>query len=110
MIDWDREVLGPVMGIFGEDQRPLYTPPGGIPFYVDGAVFDEAYASVTELADGSTTTTVGPALGVRTVLFCDPPAQGGIVYVPRTGKTYVVRDVRPDGHGHAKLLMNEAAV
>lgn len=115
-IDWDRLVLAPVMGLFGEGQAsdqstwPIYTPRGLAPFALADAVFDAEYEQVdVNPEDGSASTSRRPVLGVRAALFPRLPAQGDTVLIPSTGKTYVVRDVQPDGHGHAKLMLMETA-
>ncbi|KWT89350.1 hypothetical protein APY03_3429 [Variovorax sp. WDL1] len=47
-------------------------------------------------------------LGIRTSDFPVLPLQGDQILVPSRGKTYVIREVQIDGHGAAKLLLNEA--
>ena len=115
-IDWDALVLAPVMAVFGEGDpavpasQPFYTPRGLPGFPLADAVFDAEYEQIEiNQADGSQSTTHRPVLGVRTSLFPRPPAQNDKVFIPSTGKTYVVRDVQPDGHGHAKLMLMEMA-
>jgi hypothetical protein len=108
-VDWDAVVLGPVMGVFGEDEivgLPNYRPVNGVPFDLADAVFDEAYMSLDPNDDGPAINTVSPVLGVRLALFPSPPIQGDQVYIPRVGQTFKVKDVRPDGHGSAKLMLN----
>lgn len=111
-IDWDVVVLGPVMGVFGEDATVglvVYTPAGHAPFDLADAVFDDAYTALV-LNDGAPEiNTLQPVLGVRLALFPVPPAQDDEVYVPRVQHHFIVSDVQPDGHGHAKLnLMRRA--
>lgn len=112
-IDWDAELLAPVMQLFGEgtsaDQStlPLYTPRGLSGFRLADAVFDAQYELVQVATDGSQNTAHMPVLGVRTALFPRDPAQNDQVLIPSTGKTYIVKDVQPDGHGHAKLVLQE---
>lgn len=115
-IDFDKLVLAPVMGIFGEGQPadpttwPTYTPRGGAPFALADAVFDAEYELVTVEEDGVPTSSRRPVLGVRMVLFpTGAPAQNDSVTIPSTGKNYIVSDVHPDGHGHAKLILMEAS-
>ncbi|MCW2521750.1 MAG: hypothetical protein JWO63_85 [Frankiales bacterium] len=113
-IDWDSLVLGPVMGVFGEGEAsdqtswPLYTPVGGAAFRLADAVFDRFYADVETEGD-SEVTTRKPVLGVRLALFDVEPAQNDLVHIPSVGITFVVKDVRPDGHGHAKLILMATA-
>jgi len=105
-IDWDAVVLGPTIAIFGEGQgmRPIYTAEGAPPVEIDG-VFDEAYREVDLIDTGVGANTVMPVLGVRLVQFARPPRQGELITIPRVGKDYVIKDVRPDGHGWAKLML-----
>ncbi len=113
--DWDAELLGPVMSVFGEGMPgtpsswPIYTPKGGSAFQLVDAVFDSAYHDVTSLAEDDSATSRRPVLGVRAVLFTVPPAQNDTVFIPSNGMTYGVTDARPDGHGHIKLMLIEVA-
>lgn len=111
-IDWDAEVLAPVMALFGEGDAsqhstwPTYTPHGLPAFALADAVFDRAYADVTIDGDGSEVTTRKPCLGVRAALFrLRPPQQDDRVFIPSVPGTFLVKDVRPDGHGHIKLIL-----
>lgn len=114
-IDWDAELLGPVMSVFGEgapgvpSSWPTYTPRRGSAFQLPDAVFDEQYHRVVEQGDGSEVSTSTPVLGVRASLFEQPPAQGDRVLIPSNGKTYRVADAQADGHGHVLLVLIEAA-
>jgi hypothetical protein len=114
-IDWDALVLTPVMAVFGEGDPadpstlPLYTPVGRAPFRLASAVFDREYLDVTLFDDGSQNTTSRPVLGVRLALFEVPPVQNDLVLIPSVGITYIVKEVRPDGHGAAKLMLNATA-
>ncbi len=108
-IDWDAEVLGPVMAVFGANeasQLPTYTPAGGTSFPLADSVFDRAYLLVTLDGDGSENTTRRPVLGVRDALFTVPPAQNDLVFIPSVGITYIVKEVRSDGHGWTLLALN----
>lgn len=109
-IDWDREVLAPTMAVFGEDQPVLFTYRGGMTVALPDAVFDSAYREVVDLEDGGQSNTIRPCLGVRAALFLErAPKQNDTVYIASAGKTYVVTDPQPDGHGHIKLMLQEAA-
>ena len=111
----DGLILAPVMGIFGEGQPnvsttwPIYTPQGLPAFALADAVFDAEYADIDVDQDGQQTSSNRPVLGVRLSLFPRLPAQNDQVLIPSTGKTYMVSDVHPDGHGHAKLILMETA-
>ncbi len=125
MIDWDSIVIGPTVGVFGEPV--LYQPmisagplgpldsriPGADPFQITG-VFDSEYLELQPLAIGdmigmpSHITSARPVLGIQLSQFTTPPAQGDQLTVIATGRVYVVQEVQPDGHGGAKLPLNEA--
>lgn len=105
MIDWDAHVLAPLEGVFGE--AVTYTPAVGLPFQISG-VFDEAYREV-ELAGGLGMTSEMPVLGVRLSQFSVAPKQGDQLTIQRTAATYAVKEVRQDGHGAAKLMLNYLA-
>lgn len=102
MIDWDANVLSAHMGVFGESIT--YTPAGGQAFSTTG-VFDEAYREV-DLAGGMAVTTDMPVVGVRLSQFAIAPAQGDQLVIDRLAWTFVVKEVRSDGHGFAKLMLN----
>lgn len=105
MIDWDAELLSPVMAVFGEDQPCRYMPRGGAAFDLADAVFDAEYQEVSIDGDVSASTQTKPILGVRMSLFPAPPKQNDRVLIRSVGKVWIVKDVRPDGHGHAKLML-----
>lgn len=111
-IDWDAELLAPVMAVFGEGMPgvpaswPTYHPDGGAAFQLPDAVFDEAYAH-TEIVDDVPISTRNPALGVRASLFVTPPQQGDLVFIPSVEKTFAVANPQPDGHGHVLLILME---
>lgn len=105
MVDWDSLVLAPLQTVFGEPFTHL--PAFGAPLDASG-IFDEAYREV-DLAGGMAVTTEHPVLGVRTSDFPSLPLRGDQVVIPSRGKTYVIREVQIDGHGAAKLLLNEAS-
>lgn len=101
-------VLGPLMGVFAEpvEFRPAG---GGTPISVSG-VFDRAYTRDVALEDGSIgVTTESPTLGVRLSDFQSPPKQNDRFFIPSAGATFIVREVRVDGHGAARCLLNKVA-
>lgn len=114
-VDWDTELLAPVMAVFGEgtpgvpSSWPTFRPLSGPVFQLPDAVFDEEYKRVVELADGSTQSLSAPVLGVREILFPVPPQQGDTAFIPSKGQLYAVADVQPDGHGHILLILVEAS-
>lgn len=102
MVDWDALVLGPCLAVFGDPVT--FVPVIGSPIAISG-VFDEAYGEV--VLDGEVPiTSESPVLGVRLSAFVAPPQQGDALVVRNS--RYVVREVRPDGHGGAKLMLNYA--
>lgn len=101
-IDWDANVLAPLEKVFG--QPVTYLPQNGPPFGVSG-IFDEAYREL-DLVSGMRVSTVVPVLGVRLSEFASPPRQDDQLIIQATGLTYVVKEVRPDSHGAAKLMLN----
>ncbi|MCP1376042.1 head-tail joining protein [Dyella lutea] len=101
-IDWDKAVLAPTEGVFGEAATYLPAAGGTLPIV---GVFDEAYREVDLVDTGVGATSVTPVIGVRLAQFVATPVQGDQVRVPSVGKLYVVREVRPDGHGWAKLML-----
>lgn len=114
MIDWDTVVIGPATAIFGE---PVLYIPAGQPGMTITGVFDVAYKPLTPLGGhmglepldiglSGDTNSVGPVLGVQLSQFSQLPAQDDVLTVRDV--LYRVREVQPDGHGVAKLLLNEA--
>ncbi|PXX49376.1 head-tail joining protein [Aquitalea magnusonii] len=106
MIDWDKQVLGPVIGVFGEPAE--ITPQSGSPYSVSG-VFDEAYKAVDGFSGVESITSVCPVFGIQASACPARPQQGDAVTIIRLGITYLIRDIHDDGHGHLKLLMNYAS-
>jgi hypothetical protein len=104
------------MGVFGEACQCRNA--WGQQFHIVG-VFDEAYLELTPMGRGpglaSEATDYGlpgavstemPVLGVQLSQFPRPPVQGDAVQI--RGAWYRVKEVRADGHGSAKLLLNAA--
>lgn len=110
MIDWDALVLGPTVRIFGEPVTYTSCITGQV--FAITAVFDEAYMDLMPVSSGSMDvgeptqiSTTRPVLGVQISQFlASPPHQGDVALV--RGAQYWVREVRADGHGSAKLLLN----
>jgi hypothetical protein len=107
-IDWDTYVLGPTVSVFGEPVT--YSPAAGNgPILAIGGgaitgVFDEAYRDQDAIV-GIEANTLMPVLGVRLAQFPTAPVKNDQLIRQSTGLTYIVRDVRPDGHGGAKLML-----
>lgn len=137
MIDLDALVIGPTVQAFGtagtytpmtpaldRGGNETYSPDGqplrqaGTPYAVTG-VFDEQFLEVTPGGGGPFSATDAmdlgapggiseamPVYGVQLSAMLTTPVQGDQVII--NGTTYAVREVRPDGHGWAKLLLNLA--
>ena len=104
MIDWDEKVLKPTVTVFGDAVAYFPAQAGYIPIT---GVFDEAYREIISLdSEMIESNTTYPVLGVRSIQFPVTPAQGDQLVIERIKERYVVRDVRPDGHGHLLLLLN----
>jgi hypothetical protein len=103
-IDWDKEVLAPLQRVFAEPVA--YTTAAGTVLQGIEGVYDSAYRDVS-LIDPLGSNEPVPVLGVRMVLFPVLPVPDDTVFVPSANITYVVREVRSDGHGWAKLMLGE---
>ena len=108
-IDFSALVLAPAMVSFG--QTVSYVPARGASFSFNG-VFDEAYTELVVI-DGEAVTVKMPVLGVRLSDMAQYPVQGDALstfsLVSQTTNKYIVREVRPDSHGGAKLMLNTQA-
>ena len=113
-IDWGTLVLGPNIAIFGQPVGYLSATYGQANI---NAIFDEAYLQLDPLGrgpDGETfqlgspggVTTAKPVIGIRLSDLPFAPDQGDRVMIGTD--TYVVKEVRADGKGGAKLLLNAA--
>ena len=106
-IDWNQHVLQPVNNVFGEPGT--YSAAEGGSFAING-VFDQAYTEVIITDDSAPINSVMPVFGVCLADFpawCATPKKNDKLYVNSVKLTYIVRDVRPDGHGHAKLMLGK---
>ncbi|WP_110947419.1 head-tail joining protein [Pseudomonas bohemica] len=107
-IDWDKVVLGPLESVFGEGDSSgdsiMFYPDGAAPYAIDG-VFDAAYRDVNLVDPMVDANTTQPVLGVRLSIFHAQPQPDDQVYIPSTGNMYLVKEVRPDSHGWAKLML-----
>lgn len=137
MIDFDTLVTGPAVAVFGQavtyapftaSRNPygeLVLDANGDPTgtfgtsYAATGVFDAQYIEVTPLGRGPFVSTEGmefgatggiteaqPVLGVQLSAMLTVPGQGDQVTVGAT--VYVVKEVQPDSHGWALLLLNLA--
>lgn len=112
MFDIDGLILGPLAGVFAEPA--VMTRAHDLSQVAISGVFDEAYLPVAAIGgdlgmDGIHVTTASPALGVR--LSAIPgacPRQGDQLLI--RGKTYAVKEVQPDSHGWALLILNRASL
>lgn len=104
-IDWDAEVLAPTVGTFGEDATYM---PQGAPAFPLWGVFDEAFKDVANL-DPLEANTVMPVIGVRLSQMPVMPQQNDQIRIASVSRLYFVIDVKPDGHGWAKLMLGDTA-
>jgi hypothetical protein len=112
-VDWDTLLIGPTVARFGE---PVTYSTQAASFAIVG-VFDEAYRELIVVAAGEATfsdhmlgsavSAERPVLGVQLSQFPAGtyPTQSDTLVV--RGALYIVKEVRPDGHGWARLLLNE---
>lgn len=114
MIDWQNKVVAPCIAAFGQ---PATLVQGGQSYPLNG-VFDEAYAEVDPSSD-MPVTTVKPCFGfnVADVNLAGQPVsvlQGARLTIaasafagasPAVDTAYIVREVRLDGHGWARLML-----
>ena len=119
-VDWDA-LNTACMAAFGNepgegDALISYLPQGAAPFPIQ-AVFDRAYLDVLPMggAGGSEARPMGaagnvsarkPVLGVQLSQFPVQPRQGDQASVG--ADTYLVKEVRPDGHGWALLHLSKS--
>jgi len=103
-IDWNAEVIGPLMGVFGEPV--VYAPQAGATFQITG-VYDKAFFAV-DVETGSLVSTSQPTLGVQLSQFPSNylPQQGDQLRIVGTGEQWEVREVHSDGKGGARLMLN----
>lgn len=109
-VDWDKAVLEPLAKVFGEgvqaDGPIMFYPDGGSPYAIDG-VFDAAYRDIHLVDTLVDANTVVPVLGVRLAIFPVAPISDDQVFIPSTGSMYLIKEVRPDSHGWAKLMLGK---
>lgn len=102
--DFEGHILAPLFEQFAESIT--YTHAGGETLAISG-IFDEAYRELIPQGGVLAYTTERPVCGVRLAEFGNaPPQQADTVTVNRTGSVYEVQEVRLDGHGAAKLMLN----
>lgn len=104
-VDWDSAVLAPLIDIFGEPA--VFTPFDGDDYQVS-AIFDDAYQGVV-MAGGMPVNSTGPIAGVRLAEFVVLPQQDDRLFRVKTGELFAIKDVQPDSHGGAKLLLQVTA-
>jgi hypothetical protein len=120
-IDWEAKAGAPNVAVFGEPAT--FTPASGDPAFDVVGVFDNQFRSTTLLSDDAPTSDRLPVFGVNESQFLPTasvptkarPVQNDRVTFPATakhegaGKTYLVKEPRPDNHGIFHLVLNEAA-
>lgn len=105
-VDFEALVAGPCMDVFGEPAT--FRPASGQPFQISG-IFDKAYSELVIDEAGAGITTVIPVIGVLRSAFPLPPRQGDKIQIPSVNTTYVVKEVRDDGHAIYKLMLNKVS-
>lgn len=103
MIDFDSLVIGPLIGIFGEPAT--FEPANDAAAFPITGVFDEANLELDLTGETAVTTQV-PTIGVQLSQFPVPPLQDDRLVIVRTATRYIVKEVRVDSHGHARLMLN----
>lgn len=105
-IDWDAKVGTPTTKIFGVDGGAKFKPAAGGSFDIIG-VFDEGYRETVVIDNVAQTTDATPVLGVPLSQFAalgaPAPAQDDVIIVK--AEQFLIKEVRPDSHGHAKLML-----
>lgn len=106
-VDWDQLVLVPCQNVFGEEVQWISSL-NPDPVTVTG-IFDNGYKAMPlEIVDGFSPTHVTTAdarLGVQLSQFDTEPQQGDIFVIRE--QQYSVREVQPDSHGAADILLNK---
>ncbi|SOE85686.1 hypothetical protein SAMN05446935_6160 [Burkholderia sp. YR290] len=104
-INWNAEVIGPLMGVFGEPVT--YMSLNGAPAFQVSGVYDKAFFAVN-VETGSLVSTSQPTLGVQLSQFPSNalPQQGDQLVIVGTGEQWEVREVHPDSRGGARLMLN----
>ena len=108
-VDFNALVLGPTFDVFAEPVTFIPAAGGNITtLYGPNAgrgVFDEGATILVDIGGDVPTSTQAPVLGVRLSEFSTAPQQNDKVTIPSVGRTYIVKDPRPDGKGHALLVL-----
>lgn len=108
-VDFDKLVLAPCVSVFGEAMQ-WQSAAMGMPKPVSG-IFDEGCkASSLDQAAGISpthTTSADARVGVRLSEFLPCVPMQGDLFIIRQ-KQYRVREVQPDSHGGADILLNKA--
>lgn len=103
-VDWDKKLLAPLFGVFGEECE--HRPRTGGAYSLTG-IFDRAYVQQLIGEDGGTeSNSTLPVVGVRDTELAVRPRQGDGFYIVRTGELFTINDVQPDSHGGTRLELN----
>lgn len=107
-VDWEAKVGAPVVAVFGEPIAGMYQPyDRSLAAYPLNPVFDEAVREVILQDNELPITDVMPMAGVNDGQFKYPPAQGDMWQRQASSQWYIVKEVRPDGHGITVLKLNK---
>lgn len=115
-VDWESKVGAPNVAVFGEPATYQPAAPGAQPYAVVG-VFDNQFRSTKPgtFDEPAPITDRLPVFGVNQSQFQAEPQQDDTIIfaadapADHAGKTYIVKESRPDGHGMYHLAINEAA-
>lgn len=114
MIDFAALVIAPALNVFGREIE--YRPHGsraGFPAFRVQAIADNEYVAV-EIAEGLIAAG-SPQVGVMLSQFAIEPAAEDHVFFPPdiwggtewANRLFLVVEPKPDGQGHAKLMLKE---
>lgn len=108
-VDFNALVLGPTSDAFA-DPATFIPAAGGTITTLFGpnqgrGVFDEGHSLLGDVGGDVPTSTARPVLGIRLSEFTTAPVQNDKVQIPKVDCTYIVKDVQPDSHGHALLIL-----
>ncbi|BAP37740.1 hypothetical protein AS4_28000 [Acinetobacter guillouiae] len=112
-VDWQSKVLSPLMAVFGQPILYASVKDKYLVKHSLSGVFDEAYIDI-QVVDSLHVTSVSPCIGLNLKDLPVTPRQKDQILVkasfgaPLVDTLYMVKEVRLDGHGGCRLLLNLA--
>ena len=109
-LSFDSLVLGPCISVFCEVNQgypAIVYMPISAGAYTIGGIFDPSYEEII-IKNGEPVTRKVPVIGCKASDFTAMPQQDDSVQA--RGKTYVIREVRDDGHGGIMLMLNSTSL